>query len=448
MRILRRILLGVVLLVVAAVVAGYWYERPLLRTGTGYAAHNACAVQHLAGRDDPEDDLPDNPLVPFLRTRDIGQTQVRASLLGLMSRQVAWYTRSYGCTLARERPSYPPPTPVAARANPFTRAPAPDPSKAVEKAVDVAFGADLTDAERERLGTRAVVVMRDGKLVAERYAPGFSRRTPQLGWSMSKSVTNLLVGRLVKQGVVSLDDDHLRPEWHDERADITIEQLLRMTSGLAWDETYDLGTAITRMLYDEEDMAAFVASQPAAHSPGTYQQYSSGSTTLLCAILGAEAHKSADPQKAADLPRREVFAPLGLSSAVMEPDAVGTPVCSSYMWATPRDWAAVGQFALQDGVWNGERLLPRSWMRWSTKAIEVETEEQGYGAGWWVNRMPDGTLVEPSLPKDAYFAEGHDGQWIIVVPSEKLVVVRLGFSPDLEDVGAVELAASIIRAGR
>ena len=454
MRIFRRILLGLVVLVIAAAVAGYFRERPLLRTGTGYAAHNACAVQHVAGRDDPQDDLPDNPLVPFLRTRDVGQTQVRATLLGLLSRQVAWYTRSYGCTLATDPPSFPPPTPVTAKANPFTQAPVPQSSKAVEKAVDDAFGQDLSDAERERLGTRAVVVVQDGKLIAERYAPGFGRRTPQLGWSMSKSVTNLLVGRLVQEGVVKLGDDHLRPEWTDERSGITIDDLLRMTGGLKWDETYDLGTPITQMLYDEPDMASFVASQPAAHAPGTYQQYSSGSTTLLCSVLGDkvyQAHHGHQPHqahKAADLPRRDVFAPLGLSSAVMEPDASGTPVCSSYMWATPRDWAAVGQFALQDGVWHGERLLPRGWMRRSTKAVDVETDSKGYAAGWWANKMPDGSLVQPKLPKDAYFAEGHDGQWIIVVPSEKLVVVRLGFSPDVEDVGAVKLAYDIIHAGR
>lgn len=160
---------------------------------------------------------------------------------------------------------------------------------------------------------------------------------------MSKSVTNLLTGMLVRQGEVSLDDDRLRPEWDDERADISIDHLLRMTSGLAWDETYDLGTPITQMLYAEPDMGDYVASQPAAHEPGTYQQYSSGSTTLLCAILNEKTGTGAD------LPRRELFAPLGLSSAVLEPDAAGTPVCSSYMWATPRDWAAVGQLALQEG---------------------------------------------------------------------------------------------------
>ncbi len=442
MRTFRRILLGLVLLVVMGVVAAYWYERPLLRTGTGYAAHNACAVTKVAGRDDPEDDLPDNPLVPYLRSRQIGEDQVRASLLWLWSRQVAWYTPGFGCTLSVDRPDLNAAALVDPGPNPFTDVPRPEAPEEVGDAIDEAFGKGLSDAARAELGTRAVVVVKDGKLLAERYADGFSADTPQLGWSMAKSVTDLLVGRLVEKGVVALDDDHLRPEWKDERADITIEQLLRMTSGLTWDETYDLGTPITKMLYDEPDMGSYVASQPAAHDPGTYQQYSSGSITLLCSILADKTGMNAN------LPRRLLFAPLGLASAVMEPDAVGTPVCSSYMWATPRDWAAVGQFALQKGEWRGEQLLPRGWMARSTTAVDVESEEKGYGAGWWVNRDRDGSLVEPSLPADAYFAEGHDGQWIIVVPSEQLVVVRLGFSPEVDDVGAVALAAAVIKASQ
>src|SRR5690606_26676208 len=139
-----------------------------------------------------------------------------------------------------------------------------------------AFGDDLDDSARAALGTRAVVIVKNGELVAERYAEGFDADTPQLGWSMSKSVASLLTGVLVKQGVVSLDDDGLRSEWTDGRADITIEQLLRMTSGLEWDETYDRGTPITRMLYLEPDMGDYVASLPLAHAPGTVQQYSSG----------------------------------------------------------------------------------------------------------------------------------------------------------------------------
>jgi len=437
----RRVLLGLLLLVVVAVAGGYWYERPLLLTATGYAAHNACAVDHLAGRSDPEADLPANPLVPVLRTAEGDDATTKGSILGVLAAQRAVFTEGFGCSLADARPELPAAVEIAGDANPFADAPVPLMSAEVEAAVAEAFGDGLDPSAEAELGTRAVVAVRGGELVAERYADGFDAQTPQLGWSMSKSLTNLLVGRLVAEGRIALDDDHLRPEWTDQRSEITVDQLMRMTSGLEWDETYDLGTAITRMLYLEPDMADFVASQPLAHDPGTYQQYSSGSTTLLCDILLERTGSDAN------LPRSDVFAPLGMSSAVLEPDASGTPVCSSYLWATPRDWAALGQLALQDGEWAGEQLLPAGWMAQSTTALDVQTEDPGYGSGWWVNQLPGGTLAHPELPADAYFAQGHDGQWIVVVPSAELVVVRLGFSPEVDDEGVIALAAQVIAAG-
>jgi CubicO group peptidase (beta-lactamase class C family) len=441
MRRLRRVLLGVLTLILLALVGGYWYERPLLLTATGYAAHNACAVELVAGRNDPEADLPPNPLVPVLRTstESVGTDRhSTGSILGILAAQDAWFTEGFGCTVAGERPDLPDPTPVSAGANPFTDAATLPADPATEQALASAFGVGLNEADREALGTRAVLVIRNGELVAERYADGFDAETPQLGWSMAKSVTNLIVGRLVQAGEVSLADAQLRPEWTDNRATITVKQLLQMTSGLEWDETYDLGTPITQMLYREPDMAGYVAAQKLAHEPGSYQQYSSGSHTLLCQILAERTGAGAN------LPRDQIFAPLGLSSAVMEPDGVGTPVCSSYLWATPRDWAAVGQFALQDGVWQGERLLPEGWMTDSTVAFDGETEDVGYASGWWVNKLPDGSLAYPDLPADSYFAEGHDGQWIVVVPSADLVVVRLGFSPSVEDEGVIELARTLL----
>ena len=315
--------------------------------------------------------------------------------------------------------------------------PTPDPT--IAAAVARAFGDDLPAADKEAVGTRAVLVLKDGDLIAERYAGGFDADTPQLGWSMAKSVTNLMVGRLVDEGSVSLSDDGLRPEWTDGRARITIENLMTMTSGLAWDETYDLGTPITRMLYLEPDMGAYVASQKLTHQPGTYQQYSSGSTTLLCDILGERVDTPA-----AELPRQLIFGPLGLANATMETDGAGTPVCSSYLWATPREWAAIGQFALQEGEWNGERLWPAGWMTDATEAVAAEGEQEGYAAGWWANLKADGSLAEPSLPDDAYFAKGHDGQWIVVVPSQSLVVVRLGFTPVADDDRVVRLTADLL----
>jgi CubicO group peptidase (beta-lactamase class C family) len=447
-RILRRVVVVVAvlaLLVIVAFAGAFLWQRPIVLTGTGYAAHNACAVTEVAGRDDPETDLPPNPLVPYLEVTGAGDPTT-GSLLGAVARQRAWSTEGFGCTLATDRPDLGEATAIEAGANPFTDAPTPDPAAHpdVEAAIDRAFGADLDAFVAEALGTRAVVIVKDGELVAERYADGFDADTPQLGWSMSKSVANLITGVLVERGVVALDDDHLRPEWTDERADITIENLLRQASGLDWDETYDLGTPITRMLYLEPDMADYVATLPLEHEPGTVQEYSSGNTNLLCSVLAERTGLGAD------LPRQLLLEPLGLSSATFEPDAAGTPVCSSYLWATPRDWAAIGQFALQDGEWNGEQLLPEDWMAQSLTVLPVdETDDPGNGMSWRTNTVLDGELRWPELPEDTFYASGHDGQKVLVVPSEDLVVVRMGFTPEADaDQSIVRLVDEAIDALR
>lgn len=444
MRVLRRVLLLLLVLAVAAAAGGYWHARPLVNTGTGYAAHSSCAITFVAGRHDPESDLPPNPLRPYLTgyVNKAGRSTT-STTLWVLAKQKAWYTPGYGCTVAPERPKgLGRATKVESDPNPLSDAPAPEPVPEVEAALDRAFGVDRAVEERAALGTRAVVVLHDGRLLAERYAEGFDARTPQLGWSMAKSVTNLLVGRYVLERGLAVDEKGLRPEWTDERKDITVDQLMRMTSGLSWDETYALGTPITQMLYAEPDMAAYAAGRPIARQPGTYQQYSSGSTNILCSWLASLADV---PD--ADFPRTSLFAPLGLSSAVWEPDAAGVPVCSSYLWATPRDWATIGQFALQDGVWQAKRLLPPGWMATSTTATKVaRSEERGYAAGWWVNLAADGSLVDPGLPADAYWASGHDGQRLYVVPSAGLVVARLGFSPEVSasDLGTDELVRDLV----
>ncbi len=430
-----RVFAGVVVLAVVAIVAVYWYARPLLLTGTGYAAHNACALAHLADR--PADgDLPPNPLVPYLRM-DTSPEGASASVLGVLARQRAWYVDGVGCTLAEEAPDVGALTAVEEG----EALPEAAPSEELNSLLAHGFGDDLDADDREALGTRAIVVLHRGEIVAERYADGFDAETPQLGWSMAKSVANLLTGALVADGVVAVDDAGLREEWTDDRREITVDDLMRATSGLEWDETYDLGTPITRMLYLEEDMAGYVAGLPLAHDPGSYRQYSSGSTNLLCSVLAARAGEGAD------LPVRELFAPLGLSSAVWEVDAVGTPVCSSYLWATPRDWATLGQFALQDGVWDGERILPEGWMAESTTVRPVaQSEDVNYAAGWWSNLIPDGPTFNGDLPEDAFWATGHDGQRMFVIPSAELVVVRLGFSPGVggDDLRVDQLVADLV----
>lgn len=444
MRVFLRIVAVLLVLVVAAAVGGFFYARPLLETGTGYAAHNSCAVTLVAGRDDHESDLPPNPLVPVLTgyVNEAGRSST-SQILFTLSTQKAWYTRGFGCTVGPERPELGEATKISSDLNPLSAAAAPEESPEVAAALAKAFGDELNPSRRTALGTRGIVVLRDGQLVAERYAEGFDGSTPQLGWSMGKSVTNLLVGRMVAQKRIDVDDTGLRPEWTDERRGITVDQLMRMTSGLTWDETYDLGTPITRMLYAEGDMAGYAASQPSAHQPGSYQQYSSGSTNILCGVLTSLADA---PD--ADLPRQQLLGPLGLASATWEVDRVGTPVCSSYLWATPREWATIGQFALQDGVWAGEQLLPKGWMTQSTTMTKVNrSEEKGYAAGWWVNRQADGSLVNRALPEDAYWAQGHDGQRLYVVPSKGLVVARLGFTPEVDDIRTDALVATLVALG-
>ncbi len=422
------------LVLVIAVVAGYWYIRPLLLTGTGYAAHNACALKFVAGRDDAAADLPPNPLVPYLRTSvDAAQGKATTTVLGFLAGQTAWYADGFGCTISSKRPVLPEASPITG-SNAIAEAPIPvDGPKALDKALAAAFA--------DGLGTRGVVVVKDGRLVAERYAAGFSKEVPQLGWSMSKSVANLLTGRVAAEGKVAVGDAGLRPEWTDDRAAITVEDLMRMRSGLAWDETYDLGTPITEMLYLAPDMGAFAAGQKLAHPVGTFEQYSSGSTNILCDVLRDKTGTDAN------LPRDLLFEPLGISSAVWEPDASGTPVCSSYMWATPRDWAALGQFALDDGVVGGQRLLPEGWLASSLTPTDAQTrEDDDYGAGWWLNTNVDGSAVYPALPNDAYWMSGHDGQRVFIMPSKGLVISRLGFSPGLDGDKLAALAADVVAA--
>ena len=149
----------------------------------------------------------------------------------------------------------------------------------------------------------------------------------------------------------------------------------------------------------------------------------------------------------ADLPRQELFAPLGLTSATWEPDVTGTPVCSSYLWAIPRDWATIGEFALADGVWAGDRLLPEGWMKQTTTATEVTRARRRAtpGAGGSTSRPTARSSTRP-CPADAYWANGHDGQRLYVVPSAGLVVTRLGFSPevDAKDLNTSQLVAELV----
>jgi CubicO group peptidase (beta-lactamase class C family) len=445
----RAVLLGVVVLLVALVGGGAWYLGPIAPVATGYAAKTVCSGHLGAGRavDDVRGDLPANPLVPFLRYRvDDGTGRVSASVLGAW-RSTAWFTPGLGCTLTPQRPTFdaPDPQPALDPDLPWPDGDGPaepgelDPD-ALDAAIDTAFVED--DPEGRLRSTRAVVVVHQGRLVAERYGEGFDADTPLLGWSMTKSVANALVGRAVAAGDLEVGDADLVPAWTDQRADITVEHLLRMTDGLAFDEVYEPDTDATRMLFRPQDTGAFAATYPLVAEPGTRWSYSSGSTNILCDAV----HEATG--LGVELAEELVFAPLAMTSAVLEPDASGGLVCSSFLYATARDWARFGQWFLDDGVWDGERLLPEGWVEWSTTPTPGADPSTPYGASWWLNEGPDGPRRMPSVPGDAYWASGNEGQQVVVVPSEDLVVVRLGFSGGFAGIawGLERLVAEVIAA--
>ena len=362
-------------------------------------------------------------LRPFSATIDEERRSVTASLAGLHPRTAVWRD-GLGVTLLSDRPPARFDRPRAA-GNAGHTLPTRAGSLEVRRIVDAAF----EESSMRRLRrTYAVVVVHDGEIVAERYAPGIDPAMPLPGWSMAKSVLSALVGILVHEGRLALDQKELLPSWRapDPRAGISLEDLLRMRSGLRFSETYaNPWSDVLHMLYDEHDTAGYAASRPLASAPGAVWSYSSGTSNILSAIIrGAVGN---DRYHA--WPREALFDPIGMTSALLEPDGAGTFVLSSYMVATARDWARYGQLWLDGGRIDGRNVLAPDWIEFST----APTPQSGgrYGAHWWLKLNPEiggDSAAARTIAADAFFAIGHEGQTLSIVPSKRLVVVRLGAS--------------------
>ncbi len=282
--------------------------------------------------------------------------------------------------------------------------------------------------------TDGVVIIRAGKLAYEKYRAPYTADGRHVAWSISKSFLNALVGVMVGEGKMALTDPvaKLVPALGRDEAHkaLTIGHLMHMSSGLAWQESYEespLNSSVLRMLYGEgqADMAAFVAAFALGSTPGTKWSYSSGDSNLL---MGA-VRQAAGEARYRTLPWTALFDRLGMRSAVWERDGHGGFVASSYVHATPRDLARFGYLFLRDGLWNGERILPEGWVAYSrTLAPAIKAtpaEKQRYGAQWWLNSGEgDTVLYWPEAPADTYAAMGHWGQAIYVIPSLDIVVVR------------------------
>ncbi len=298
----------------------------------------------------------------------------------------------------------------------------------LNRAVHAAF----FDSAGEAYGTRALVVVYHGQIVAEKYAPGFTAQMPQLGWSMAKSIVNALLGIMVRQKKLDIHAPVPIAAWqHDERRRITYAQLMQMTSGQRF-QWFPLGPGdLTYMLFKEKDMSALAANLPLKHPPGTVFHYSDANAILLSRLIRDRLGDSVYYR----FPYEQLFYKIGMRHTVLEPDAGGTFVGCSYCYATARDWARFGLLYLHDGVWNGERILPEGWVRWTASPSGIhnyENFEGEYGALWWVNAAgradAPGWRFLPSVPADCFSCQGLDGQYVFVIPSRNLVVVQLSLN--------------------
>lgn len=436
----------IIILLIGVLSAGLYYGNnfyKIAKVGCGFAAKTMASGIFISGRN-PESVLRaelNNPLLDYFDYRiDLTNHSVTfQALFGLIQR-TAYFREGLGATLdlpqnqrstkvnmekklstALEQPVWP-----VGEFVDLEQLPPEVDKKALNAIIDEAFAEPDTNHPRQ---TRGIVIVYNGQVIAEKYGDGFTKETPQLGWSMTKSVTNTLVGILVKQGKLTIEEAVAIPEWNkpdDPRKGITLNHLLQMSSGLAFGEEYNnLLSDVVQMLFLQNSAASYALNKPLVAEPGTQFSYSSGTTNIICRIL--KYALGGNELDYLQFPREALFTPIGMTSAVIEPDASGTFIGSSFMYATARDWARFGLLYLQDGVWNGERILPEGWVRYSTTPATT-SKHQIYGAHFWLYPPVESTSSD-TLLYGIFEARGHDGQFVSIIPRKKMVVVRVGYSP-------------------
>jgi len=455
------------LLIIAALLLGYafYYGWQVVAIGTAYKAKVLCSGVFISKRN-PEHILNEDleGILSIIHSEvDYEGSSVITSFPGIPN-QRAIFRDGLGCTLLTDASEMEVrgqtsdidfnPLALSGRENDMAgfegfdgKLTAKVSTRKLTEAIDKAFSEKDSDSP---VRTRAVMVIHDGQIIAERYAPSISPDTALPGWSMTKSVTNALVGILVKQGRLSLYEPVRIAEWSgedDPRGEITLDQLLRMSSGLKFDErSGPVVSDVNRMLLRSRDAAAYAIAKPLRYPPDTHWHYSSGTTNIISGLMrdsfgGTLARYFA-------FPRNALFNKIGMHNATLEPDASGTLVGSSFMYATVGDWARFGLLYLQDGVWEGERILPEGWVSYSTTPTPTAPKGE-YGAHFWTNGgedTPEDTRPWKSLPADSFYAAGYEGQYIVIIPSRKLVVVRLGLIKKLKAWDMESFVSSILEA--
>jgi CubicO group peptidase (beta-lactamase class C family) len=435
------------------------------RVATGFISHTLCSAAFVSDVDpdrvfaETVDAMPGVNLIVWAIGYRIDRKAKQATVTlfgGAKSRAV--YRDGLGCILAHGDEAFDasrPPGNGEAQSALLPEIAGPAPVETQNPQLAAALDRAFAEPEKPPFRhTNAIVVVKDGHIVAERYAPGYGIETPILGYSATKSVTSALIGILVRQGRLALDQPAPVAAWQnpgDPRHAITIEQLLRHTSGLAMGSSLNASLAsafapVNRMKFIERDMAGFAESAGLETAPGSTWNYHDGNFLILSRLIrDAVGGHAADVLRFA---REQLFGPLGMRHVTLEFDASGTPEGSSQMLASARDWARFGMLYLNDGVAGGKRILPEAWVDYS--ASPTPGGWVGIGAGFWTNRGDSfgaNYRIDHGWPRDAFFAKGTMGQYVIVVPSERLVIVRLGISPNWPDVdGVSRLVSDVVAA--
>ena len=414
------ILLAVLL---AAILGGCVYLNSLMPIITGYAAKNLASDVFVSGREPADVEALDLnfSFIKFTRNKVDFENHTVTSRF-LWSKSQALYREGYGVTLLRGKNAL---ARLQAQKYPdVVNIPGPEtllPGDSALTARLAPIAKALVDDHAYNGTPFAFIVVHQDGVVAERYREGITADTRLLSWSMGKSFTNALVGIMAGDGLVDIHAPMDIPEWQgDGRAAITLSDLMQMQSGLEWNENYGTRSDVNLMLHREEDMGLFALSKPLMAKPGTHWYYSSGSTNIIVRYLRG---RFASEEEFLQYIHERLFDPLGIDNPCFEPDMSGTPVGSSYLYATARDFARLGHMYLHDGCVGEERLLPEHWVEYTT--TPASDSKGGYGACFWLNR----SKTYPSAPEDMYSCQGHDGQMIFIIPSKELVVVVLGYSP-------------------
>jgi len=428
----KRIRYGLYALLTVLLLSAAIYLNSLLPIITGYAAKNLCSAVFISGRT-PEDvenvDLKFSFIKYTRNNIDYDNKSVTSHFLWGKSKAI--YRNGFGTTLLREIPEetllkikYPGGT-EPGYSQDSIKWPlgdiVPDTATGIDTMALRKISRRLIIDNGYRGNAFAFMVLHKGIPVAEAYKPQFNRHTRFLSWSMAKSFTNALVGILVRQGRIDINQPAGLEQWkNDERKNITLNNLMQMQSGLKWNEDYGNRSDVTLMLHCESDMSRFAFEEPEVHPAGSYWYYSSGTTNIVSYLIRRQLGNDSLYYTFANT---QLFNKTGMPDIIFEVDPSGTRVGSSYLYATARDYARFGLLYLNDGVFNGERILPEGWVKYCTTAASASNGV--YGSFFWLNishRLP-------SAPADMYACDGHDGQHIYILPTQQLVVVILGYSP-------------------